>query len=223
VAGGASFKATVTMKNTGTTTWTAAAGYRLAALIAGNPWGDGVSLSNTESISPGSQKAFSVNVTAPLAAGAYGFQWQMIQNGVAFFGPATPTVNVTVTPVGLSAYSVPPCRVVDTRGPVGPYGGPALSTNVRRLFQMRGVCGVPSTAKGVMINVTAIEPSADGFLQIYPPDLPLPATSTLNYRAGRVRANNVKTTLDSTGQIAVFANQPGGAVQFVMDITGYLQ
>jgi hypothetical protein len=212
------------MKNTGTTTWTAAGGYRLASLVAGSPWGDQVSLNNSESIIPGKQKAFSINVTAaPQAAGTYGFRWQMIQEGVELLGPATPLVNVTVTAVGLSAYSVPPCRVVDTRNAIGPYGGPALSTNVPRLFQMRGICGVPSTAKGVMINVAVIEPSGDGFLQIYPSNLPLPTTSSVNYSAGRVRSNNVITTLDSAGRIAVFPNQAGGAVQFVLDITGYLQ
>jgi hypothetical protein len=205
------------------TTWTAAGGYRLAALVAGSPWGDQVSLNNSESIGPGKQKAFSINVTAPQAAGTYGFQWQMIQGGVELFGPATPMVSVAVTAVGLSAYSVPPCRVVDTRNPTGPYGGPALSTNAPRLFSMRGICGVPSTARGVMVNVAAIGPGADGFLQIYSPDLPLPATSSLNYRAGRVRSNNVITTLDSSGQIAVFPNQAGGAVHVVLDITGYLQ
>lgn len=211
------------MKNTGTTTWTAAAGHRLASLVAGSPWGDRVNLNTTESIAPGKQKAFSIDVTAPQAAGIYSFQWRMIQEGVELFGPATPIVNVAVTAVGLSAYSVPPCRLVDTRNPTGPYGGPALSTNAPRLFQARGICGVPSTAKGVMFNMAVFEPGADGFLQIYSPDLPLPATSSLNYRAGRVRSNNVITTLDSSGQIAVFPNQAGGAVHVVLDITGYLQ
>jgi hypothetical protein len=211
------------MKNTGMTTWTAAGGYRLATLVAGSPWGDQVSLNNSESISPGKQKAFSINVTAPLAAGSYAFYWQMIQAGVEPFGTTTPMVTVAVTAVGLSAYSVPPCRVVDSRNPTGPYGGPALSPTAPRLFPMRGICGIPSTAKGVMINATAIEPSADGFLQIYSPDLPLPPTSSLNYRAGRVRSNDVITTLDSSGRIAVFPNQTGGAVQVVLDITGYLQ
>jgi hypothetical protein len=211
------------MKNTGMTTWTAAGGYRLATLVAGSPWGDQVSLNNSESISPGKQKSFSINVTAPLASGSYGFRWQMLQAGVELFGPATPMVSVAVTAVGLSAYAVPPCRVVDTRNPTGPYGGPALSPIGPRLFAVRGICGVPSTAKGVMINAAAIEPSADGFLQIYSADLPLPATSSLNYRAGRVRSNNVITTLDSSGQVAVFPNQAGGAVHVVLDITGYLQ
>jgi hypothetical protein len=211
------------MKNTGTSAWTAAGGYRLASLVGGNPWGELVSLNKTESINPNKQKAFSISVTAPQAAGSYVFQWKMTQEGVAMFGPATPEVNVVVTAAGLSAYSVPPCRVVDTRNAAGPYGGPALSANVPRLFAMRGPCGVPSTARGIMITVTAFAPGADGFLLIYPPDVSLPATSTLNYRAGRARSNNVLTTLDAAGQIAVFPNQASGTVHLVLDITGYLQ
>src|SRR5207244_955540 len=44
-----------------------------------------------------------------------------------------------------SFFPLTPCRVLDTRGPVGPQGGPALSANTVRNFSIINVngCGVP--------------------------------------------------------------------------------
>ncbi len=90
---------TVTMRNTGTTTWTDANGYRLGSQnpMDNTTWGsDRISMPAGSSIAPGQQVAFSWTVTAP-AAGTYNFQWQMRQSGVEWFGPLTPNVAVTVS------------------------------------------------------------------------------------------------------------------------------
>jgi hypothetical protein len=90
---------TVTMKNTGTTTWTDAS-YKLGSQ---NPadnatWGSNrVPLPGGASVGPNQQAAFTWTVTAPATAGTYNFQWQMRQSGVEWFGPLTPNVAVTVT------------------------------------------------------------------------------------------------------------------------------
>ena len=57
-----------------------------------------------------------------------------------------------------SFFPLTPCRVVDTRGPTGPQGGPALAANTVRNFTIIGVnsCGVPATAKAAAMNITAI-------------------------------------------------------------------
>ena len=81
--------ATVTMKNTGTTTWTAANSYRLGTQ---NPpdnktWGFGrVPLTANEAIAPGQQKSFSFTLKAPATEGTYNFQAKMVRDGVAWFG-----------------------------------------------------------------------------------------------------------------------------------------
>src|SRR5262249_25194496 len=55
--------------------------------------------------------------------------------------------DVVLTPLLQTAYNtVPPCRVADTRGAVGPYGGPALAANLDRSFTIPGQCGLPPTA-----------------------------------------------------------------------------
>jgi len=91
----------VTMKNTGSTTWTKAAGYKLGSQ---NPqdntnWGLArVELDAADSIAPGQQKTFSFTVTAPSAVGIYNFQWRMLKEGVAWFGDYSTNVPVTVVP-----------------------------------------------------------------------------------------------------------------------------
>ncbi|MCX6712905.1 MAG: DUF2341 domain-containing protein, partial [Candidatus Vogelbacteria bacterium] len=96
---GQTYTVSVTMKNTGTTTWTAADNYRLGSQ---NPqdntvWGTGrVSLSETESIVPGQTKTFSFSVKAPTTISAYNFQWKMMQENVQWFGDSTPNITVAV-------------------------------------------------------------------------------------------------------------------------------
>jgi hypothetical protein len=53
-----------------------------------------------------------------------------------------------VTP-GVAFVGVTPCRIVDTRGPVGAFGGPALTAGVPRSFALpSGPCaGIPPTAE----------------------------------------------------------------------------
>jgi hypothetical protein len=62
--------------------------------------------------------------------------------------------------------AIAPCRVVDTRGPVGPYGGPPLAANVTRAFNIEtGPCtGIGALPAAFSLNFGAILPPADGFL-----------------------------------------------------------
>lgn len=96
---GVSYQVSVTMENAGTATWTAASGDRLGSSDPQNnfTWGpERVYLGSGESIAQGQQKTFSFTVTAPGVAGTYNFQWQMVQEGVAWFGDVTPTLQVSV-------------------------------------------------------------------------------------------------------------------------------
>jgi hypothetical protein len=48
--------------------------------------------------------------------------------------------------------------------------------------------------------------------------------STINYRAGRTRANNAVLTLSESGAITVFVGgQTIGTVHFILDVNGYFQ
>ena len=87
-------------------------------------------------------------------------------------------------------YAIPPCRLLDTRGPVGPTGGPALAAGASRTFTLAGLCAIPSTARALALNVTVTQPTAAGHLTLHAAGGAVPTASTLNYLAGSVRANN---------------------------------
>ena len=125
-------------------------------------------------------------------------------------------------PPPLAFYTVVPCRLLDTRGPDGPLGGPALQTGAIRAFTATAACGVPATAKALSVNATVTQPEAPGFLTLYPGGQLLPPISSINFSLGQTRANNAMVLLgDGTGIFQVFT--AGGPVHLVLDVNGYFQ
>jgi len=124
---------------------------------------------------------------------------------------------------GASFYTVPPCRIVDTRLSPGPEGGPALPAGSTRTFSLAGQCGIPATAISVAANVTITAPGADGHLTAFPDGTAMPGTSLLNFRAGQTRANNAILTLGASGGVTVLAALPSGTVHLLLDVSGYFR
>jgi len=100
---GQTYSVQIVMKNTGTTSWTNT-GTTPFKLGSQNPqdnftWGTGrVALAPGETIAPEASRTFTFNVTAPATPGTYNFQWQMLQETVAWFGDTTHNVSITVQP-----------------------------------------------------------------------------------------------------------------------------
>ncbi|MDQ6891923.1 MAG: tail fiber domain-containing protein [Acidobacteriota bacterium] len=136
--------------------------------------------------------------------------------------PAARTGKGTMTDLTnpLPFIAVAPCRVVDTRGPAGPYGGPALSAESPRSFVVpAGPCpGIPTTAAAFSLNVTAVAPSGAGFLVVYPQGAAQPLVSTLNYLPGQTLANAAIVAAGPGGGITVMA---GTGTHLIIDINGY--
>jgi len=128
-------------------------------------------------------------------------------------------------------YSITPCRIVDTRDPPGVLGGPALESGTTRSFPIDvapAACGVPSTAKAAVLNVTLVEPTLEGFLTIWPFNTPQPEVSTINAAAGEPAIANgaiVPLTTDSSFNISVIYGTAvsGGTAHLLIDVTGYFQ
>ncbi len=124
----------------------------------------------------------------------------------------------------VSFYTLTPCRVVDTRNPAGPWGGPALNASSDRTFVFVGQCSIPPTARSVALNVAVTQPTAGpGFLTLYPGGTSLPGVATLNYSSGRTRANNAVVSLGGAGDIAIRCQQGSGTAHVVVDVVGYFQ
>ncbi|HET9225825.1 MAG TPA: matrixin family metalloprotease [Thermoanaerobaculia bacterium] len=123
-------------------------------------------------------------------------------------------------------FTLPPCRLIDTRNPDGPYGGPALQSGQLRTFAAAGQCGIPATAVAISINVTAVSPSGGGLLTLFPSGPPLPNTSTLSFSAGQTRANNMLLMLSGASERAftvVPALVGNGTVHVLVDVNGYFE
>ena len=120
-------------------------------------------------------------------------------------------------------YPLTPCRVVDTRGAVSTNGGPVFGTNSTRNFQMRGFCGVPTSAKAVSLNVTVTQATQPSYLTVWPSGLTQPVVSMLNFEAtDPALANGIIVGVSTNTQdLSVYNNF--GNVHVIIDVTGYFQ
>jgi Tol biopolymer transport system component len=120
-------------------------------------------------------------------------------------------------------FTAPPCRLLDTRE-AGQ--GPALVNGVPAVVDVHGVCGVPSSARAVAVNVTVLQAQGPGRLTLHPGNLSTPTTSTINFQPGQTLANNALLALASNGEgtlgiLPVVTG--GGTVHVIVDISGWFE
>ena len=128
----------------------------------------------------------------------------------------------------LDFYTLPPCRAVDTRNANGPLGGPVMSAGQVRSFPVvSSACGIPAAAKALSVNVTVVPVSGSGLARLFPGDAAPPPTSTVDFDATTVRANNGVFGLSrgGDGSLGVLVNAGGGTGQahVIIDVNGYFQ
>jgi hypothetical protein len=163
--------------------------------------------------------------------------WPMFHQGPQRRGVAPGTTGCPLPNRPQSYYTLTPCRISDTRQSAFlTYGGPALVAGEQRTITIpdvpayiptwRAACGVPATAKSVVINVTVTLSNMAGSLTLFPGGDGLPPTSTINFAAGQTRANNAVMPLsfDGRGNLTVAVGMPpGGQVHVILDVFGYFQ
>jgi len=179
-----------------------------------------VGTSGTTTTPIGGATAASVAVT-PSTATNY---WVRVSNSCGSVNSNTATVTVVSgTPTASSFFLVTPCRIIDTRNPNGPGGGPALGPGQVRNINVAGVCSISAQAKSLAVNVTIASSSANGYLTLFPgpAGAPVPFVSTINYN-GRVLANNAVIRVGSDGTINVYNSGPS-TVNFLIDVNGFFQ
>ncbi len=115
-----------------------------------------------------------------------------------------------------------PCRVLDTRLPSGPLGGPTLAAGEMRDLPLAGNCGIPSDAEAVVANLTVVNPTAPGSFELSVAGS-FGHTSTLNFPAGRTRANNAIVPLFGNGHTKVHLSMAAGQADLVVDVSGYFR
>jgi uncharacterized repeat protein (TIGR01451 family) len=120
---------------------------------------------------------------------------------------------------GLRFVPVRPCRVADTRGANGPFGGPFLSGGSTRGFAIpNGGCGIPASAQAYSVNVTVVPRGSLGFLTMFPCGQSVPITSTLNSLDGRIKAAGAILPAGAGGAVCAFVTND---TDLIIDINGY--
>jgi len=122
-------------------------------------------------------------------------------------------------PGALSFYAVTPCRIMDTRGADGTFGGPILGAAQARTVPIQSsACNIPSTASAYSLNATVVPPAPLGFLSLWDTGGAQPSVSTLNAYDGSIVANAAIVPAGTSGAINAFASN---ATQLILDINGY--
>ena len=120
-----------------------------------------------------------------------------------------------------------PARLIDTRGGAtvdGTFSGPPkLVAGSDFNLTIAGRGGVPAlgavpSAGSVALNVTAINPSAVGFLTVWPKGQPRPNASNLNFSPGQVVPNMVVVPVGADGQISLWSSSN---VDVLVDVLGW--
>jgi PKD repeat protein len=183
--------------------------------IASYAWqyGDGGTASGTAATSSHSYAAtgaYTVTLTVTDTSGRTATASQLVQVSAA---PLT---------ANESYFSLPPCRLLDTRNTGGPLGD-----GQSRVVTAAGACGIPATAKAISVVVTAVSPTNPGKIaliagnQTFVPSLP---PFTLNFAPQTSpRSNDEIVPLAANGTLAVGATfgGTGGQVQVLLDVDGY--
>jgi hypothetical protein len=108
-----------------------------------------------------------------------------------------------------------PARILDTRSPSNPFGEGQV-----RSYTVAPAGGIPGTAKTAILKVTAVDPSAGGYLTVWPAGTANPPNvSNLNFVPGMTIPNLVITQIGSGGQINIY--NAFGTTDVLIDVLGY--
>lgn len=125
------------------------------------------------------------------------------------------------TPSAAGAFvSTTPTRLLDTRSGEGAPAG-ALGPQSTLVLSVLGQGPVPgSGVSAVVLNVTITQPSAMGFLTVYPDGQARPTASNLNFVAGQTVPNLVVVPVGADGDVNFYNGSPG-ATHLIADVAGY--
>jgi len=116
---------------------------------------------------------------------------------------------------------LPACKLLDTRRRAD---RPALASDVQRAVAVRGACGVPATAKQVVVKVTVFTPSGKGNLRFYPGAVTATPSGTLRFERNATRTETFTLPLGTDGKLTILPFVAGrGTVHVVVEVNGYLQ
>ncbi len=132
--------------------------------------------------------------------------------------PAAPAATGAVT-TGGGFTPVTPVRILDTRTGVG---APAAKVGGGQEIdlQVTGAGGVPAAGvSAVSLNLTVTDPTALGYLTVYPAGEARPLASNANFVAGQTVAGAVVVKVGAGGMVTIFNSS--GASHLIADVSGW--
>ena len=117
-----------------------------------------------------------------------------------------------------------PARICDTRptavsGLTDACSGHTLAAGGTLVVPVTGEGGVPTTAAGVVANVTVTNTTGQSYLTVYPGGTAQPLASDLNWTPGLTVPNLVVAELGATGALGVF--NAAGSTDVIVDVSGW--
>jgi hypothetical protein len=120
---------------------------------------------------------------------------------------------------GAKYVPIVPARLLDTRYGNGLPG--KLTANEPQTVSITGR-GVPVDATAVSANLTVVKETSSWAVFMGPVATAKPATSTINFSRGDVRANGLTVALGAGGTLsATYLSTAGNTTDLVLDVTGY--
>ena len=118
-------------------------------------------------------------------------------------------------PTATQYVAINPTRILDTRS-----AGVRPAAGSTTLVTVVGVAGVPvDNGSAVVLNVTATNAAAAGFVTVFPTGEPLPTSSNLNIeRAGQTIPNLVTVPVGADGTVSLFSQS---GTDLLVDIFGF--
>ncbi len=146
--------------------------------------------------------------------------WGMVRGNVARTGVYPGTAACVDAHAPTTFVALTPCRLLDTRNTAGTWGGPSLGAARARAFPVVGRCGIPADAKSLSVNLTAVNQSAAGNVQVYGGTWPSPTALTVLYNVLQTRAACALVQVGA-GAVVIQNNQFAGTADVVLDVNGY--
>lgn len=121
--------------------------------------------------------------------------------------------------VVVAVLAYPGWAVADTVDGLAAGSGPLAGGTTTELTVV-GRGGVPSVGVGsVALNVTVTNPTASGFLTVWPAGSPRPNASNLNFSPGQTVPNMVTVPVGQDGKVSIYAS--AGTSDVIVDVLGW--
>lgn len=123
--------------------------------------------------------------------------------------------QVDATAPAATAYvPVVPCRVTDTR--INP--GVPLAAGQHLVVHVAGQCGLPAQATGVLLSLTAVDTTGQGFASVWDGQTATVPTSNLNWGAAGYRiAGTAMSKMSAAGDVTVYVSSQ---THFLVSVLG---